>query len=299
MRRRKGVGWFVGGCPAGEEPEGVGVGRACFGAEGDQGQAWVGGQLHHLVGQVQVASWASASSPTPRSATAFSPARSAPPRRLLAQDQPPLHRRELPAQPGHRRRGSGRRRRGRRHTGADRAGLAARPGQRHRPDSRYPAGRPRRGKHRRRRYPAQWRPARAAQQPDASLRRAPRRSEHGLHRPLTTASGARLCSRRRSRRYGGGQSGEKDQHAGQEQLPCASLPARTPSRTSRPRPGNIAEDPGPAPHLAESRLRPPGQIVPKVPCHLAPKITYRTWSVTAFRRRRGATRRHEGSPLQA
>ena len=47
-----------------------------------------------------------------------------------------------------------------------------------------------------------------------------------------------------TRRYGGGQSGEKDQHAGQEQLPCAALPARTPSRTSRPRPGNKAEDPG-------------------------------------------------------
>jgi aryl-alcohol dehydrogenase-like predicted oxidoreductase len=41
---------------------------------------------------------------------------------------------ELPAQPGHRRRGPGHRRRGRRHTSADRAGLTARPGQRHRPD---------------------------------------------------------------------------------------------------------------------------------------------------------------------
>jgi aryl-alcohol dehydrogenase-like predicted oxidoreductase len=55
--------------------------------------------------------------------------------------QPALHRRELPAQPAHRRRGQGRRRRGRRHPGAGRAGLAARPGRRHRPDPRHQAGR--------------------------------------------------------------------------------------------------------------------------------------------------------------
>jgi hypothetical protein len=113
-------------------------------------------------------------------------------RRRLAQDQPPLHRGELPAQPGYRRRGRGRRRRGRRHTGADRPGLAARAGQRHRPDPRHPAGRPRRGEHRRRRHRTQRRPARAAGQPDAGLRRAPQRSEHGRHRPLTTTSGGAL-----------------------------------------------------------------------------------------------------------
>ena len=55
-------------------------------------------------------------------------------RRRLAQQQPAFHRRELPAEPAHRRRGRGRRRRGGRHTGTDRSGLAARAGRRHRPD---------------------------------------------------------------------------------------------------------------------------------------------------------------------
>ena len=85
-----------------------------------------------------------------------------PRRRRLAQDQPALHRRELPAQPAHRRRGRGHRRRGRRHAGAGRAGLAARPGRRHRADPRHQAGRPRRGEHRRRRHRAQRRAARTA-----------------------------------------------------------------------------------------------------------------------------------------
>ena len=69
--------------------------------------------------------------------------------------------------------------------GADRPGLAARPGRRHRPDPRHPPGRPRRGEHRRRRHRTERRPARPARQPDPGRRRAPRRSEHGLHRPLT------------------------------------------------------------------------------------------------------------------
>ena len=62
------------------------------------------------------ASWASGWSPTRRSGTASSPAPSAPPptstprRRRLPQEQPALHRRELPAQPAPRRRGPGGRR---------------------------------------------------------------------------------------------------------------------------------------------------------------------------------------------
>jgi hypothetical protein len=55
IRRRRGVGWLVGGGPAGEEPESVVGGRARLGAEDDQGQARVGGQLHHVVGKVHVA----------------------------------------------------------------------------------------------------------------------------------------------------------------------------------------------------------------------------------------------------
>ena len=107
-------------------------------------------------------------------------------RRRLAQDQSALRRRELPAQPAHRRRGPGRRRRGRRHTGADRTGLATRPGQRHRPDPRHQAGRPRRGEHRRRWHRAERRTNRTAQQPHSGRRRTPRRRQHGRHRPLTT-----------------------------------------------------------------------------------------------------------------
>jgi aryl-alcohol dehydrogenase-like predicted oxidoreductase len=53
--------------------------------------------------------------------------------------------------------GQGRRRRGGCHTGADRTGLATRPGQRHRPDPRHQAGRPRRGEHRRRWHRAERR----------------------------------------------------------------------------------------------------------------------------------------------
>ena len=71
-------------------------------------------------------------------------------RRRLAQDQPALHRRELRAQPAHRRRGRGRRLRGGRDAGAGGPGLAARPGRRHRPDPRHQARLPGRGEHRRR-----------------------------------------------------------------------------------------------------------------------------------------------------
>ena len=58
-----------------------------------------------------------------------------------AQDQPPLHRRELRAQPARRRRGRGHRRRGRRHARAGRAGVGPGPGRRHRPDPRHQARR--------------------------------------------------------------------------------------------------------------------------------------------------------------
>ena len=92
-------------------------------------------------------------------------------------DQPPLHRRELPAQPAHRRRGGGHRRRGRRHTRAGRAGLAAGPGRRHRPDPRHQAGRPGRGEHRRRRRRAH--------------RRADRQAHHLPPPPATTTTRSR------------------------------------------------------------------------------------------------------------
>ena len=69
--------------------------------------------------------------------------------------QPALHRGQLRKEPPHRRRGRGRRLRGRRHTGAGRAGLAARAGRRHRPDPRHQARLPRRGEHGSRRYRAE------------------------------------------------------------------------------------------------------------------------------------------------
>ena len=78
------------------------------------------------------------------------------------------------------------RRRGGRHTGAGGAGLAARTGRRHRADSRNQAGRACRGKHRRRPRRAERRADRTAEQPHDGSRRAPRRGEHGRHRPLTT-----------------------------------------------------------------------------------------------------------------
>ena len=77
-----------------------------------------------------------------------------PRRRRLAPDQPAFHRRQLPTQPAHRRRRRSNRRRDRRHPGPGRAGLAARPRRRHRPDPRHQARRPRRGEHRRRRHRA-------------------------------------------------------------------------------------------------------------------------------------------------
>src|SRR5918994_159799 len=105
-------------------------------------------------------------------------------RRRLAQEQPVLHRRELPAQPAHRRRSGGRRRRGRCHTGPDCPRVAIGPRRRHRPHPRHPAGRPRRGELRRRRHRGQRQPARTAEQSDPGLRRPPRRSQHVHHRQL-------------------------------------------------------------------------------------------------------------------
>ena len=72
-------------------------------------------------------------------------------RHRLSQDQPALHRRELPAQSEQCRRGPVHCRGGRMHAGAGLAGLAARPGRRHRPDPRNEAGVPGRGERRCRR----------------------------------------------------------------------------------------------------------------------------------------------------
>jgi aryl-alcohol dehydrogenase-like predicted oxidoreductase len=88
----------------------------------------------------------------------------------------------------HRRRGRGRRLRDRRHTGAGRAGLAARPRRRHRPDPRHQARRPHRGEHRRRRHRAERGADPAAQRSHPGHRRTPRRGEHGRSRSLTTSS---------------------------------------------------------------------------------------------------------------
>ena len=63
-------------------------------------------------------------------------------RRRLAQDQPPLHRRELPPQPRDRRRGAGHRRRDRRDPRADRARVAPHPRRSTSPRSPAPAGSP-------------------------------------------------------------------------------------------------------------------------------------------------------------
>ena len=115
-------------------------------------------------------------------------------RRRLAQDQPALHRGELPAEPAHRRRGRGRRLRGGRHTGAGRSGLAARPGRRHRPDPRHQAGLPRRGEHGRRPARAERRADRTAERPHPGRRRAPRRSADGRHRPLIKLGPRRVSS---------------------------------------------------------------------------------------------------------
>ena len=86
-------------------------------------------------------------------------------RRRLAQDQPPLHGRELPAQPAHRRRGRSRRRRGRCHAGAGRHRLAAAQRRRHRPDPRHQA-----------RFPASRRtspPTASSSPPSSSTTRQP------------------------------------------------------------------------------------------------------------------------------
>ncbi len=119
--------------------------------------------------------------------------------------------RELPAQPGHRRRGPGDRRRGRRHPGPGRPGLVAREGRRHRPDPRHqarlPAGGERRGGRRRtHRGPAAparraargrgWAPHRGPDGDDRALSarsRTPPRSEQDF--PCATASSAVRTSR--------------------------------------------------------------------------------------------------------
>ncbi len=84
--------------------------------------------------------------------------------------QSPLHRRELPAQPAHRRRGAGGGRRCRGDSGAGRAGLAAGEGRRHRPDPWHPSRRPARGERGCRRRRVDRRPDEAA----GRARRPPR-----------------------------------------------------------------------------------------------------------------------------
>jgi len=66
-------------------------------------------------------------------------------------------------------------------SGTDRAGLAARAGQRHRPDSRDQARCSRRGEHRRRQNRAERRADRTPERPGAGRGRAPRRRKHGRH----------------------------------------------------------------------------------------------------------------------
>jgi hypothetical protein len=97
----------------------------------------------------------------------------------------------------HRRRGGGRRFRGRRHTGADRSGLAARTGRRHRPDSRHQTRLPRRGEHRSRRSQAEPGAERAPGRPPASA--TTRRTC-----PPSTASDLTVCVREPPRAKGTG-----------------------------------------------------------------------------------------------
>ena len=111
-------------------------------------------------------------------------------RRRLVQDQPALHRGQLREEPPHRRRGTGRRFRCRRHTGAGRAGLAARAGQGHRPDPRHQARLPRRREHGSRQYRAERRADRTAQRAHPGHRRTPRGVADVRHRPLITSRGA-------------------------------------------------------------------------------------------------------------
>jgi aryl-alcohol dehydrogenase-like predicted oxidoreductase len=61
------------------------------------------------------------------------------------------------------------------------AEVVARPGQRHCPDPRHKASRPRRGEHRCRRHRAQHRADRTAEQPHPGCRGTPQRSEHDRH----------------------------------------------------------------------------------------------------------------------
>ncbi len=105
----------------------------------------------------------------------------------LPRHQPALHRRELPAQPRDRRRGAGRGGRCGRHPGAGRAGMAAREGRRHRPDSGYQPRRPARGERRRGRRRADRRPDEATGRPHAGGGWSPHRGADGDDRALTAA----------------------------------------------------------------------------------------------------------------
>ena len=98
--------------------------------------------------------------------------------------QSALHRRELPAQPRHRRRGAGGRRRRWRHSGPGRTGLAAGEGRRHRPDPRHPTRRPARGERGRGRRRADRRPDEAAGRADTGRRQPPHRGADGDDRAL-------------------------------------------------------------------------------------------------------------------
>jgi Aldo/keto reductase family len=132
-------------------------------------------------------SWGSASCRTRRSATASSPegsARSTTSPTRLAQDEPQVHGRELPAQPSHRRRSRRRRRRGRRNPCAGRARLAAREGRRHRSHPWHQARCPRRGEHRQRQHRAIGRAGREARQSHPCFRGPPQRNADAAARAL-------------------------------------------------------------------------------------------------------------------
>ena len=88
--------------------------------------------------------------------------------------------------------------RGRVHTGAGLAGLAARPRRRHRADPRDQTGVPGRGERRCRRRPAQSRPARSPRQDHPGGRRSPQRRADAADRaltPLGNRRGARAAHR--------------------------------------------------------------------------------------------------------
>ena len=147
------------------------------------------------------ASWASASFPIRRSATASSPARFA----LPSSSPTTIGARPIRASAARTfnatcasRRGQGRCRRGGCNTGADRSGVAARAGRRRRSDPRHQAGRSRRGEHRGRPHRAERRADRTAEQSHAGRWRAPRRRKYGRDRPLTTPRALLACCSRRN-----------------------------------------------------------------------------------------------------